>query len=364
MKVATTIFLLIIFSSFGQTVKELNDEAFKAYETNSSNAIQLADSFYNATLKDTLSVFHINSLTLLGIHSKNKGHLVTSINYYLKALNTSQKVKDNGRESAILNNLGSIYQLQKNYPKALEYFSKSLEIEEGLKNPLQKSIRYFNVAEIYRQIDSLELAISNYNNSLLLEKKQNNIEGELYAKVGLAQVYLKMNRLQDVKIALEEIDPIINQSSSELKINYLILKGRYFNQTGLYQESVQQLKKAIEIAKRDQYNSLLVECYEIIADAYEKSGDLMNANYYLKAFIKINKQLSDVQIKNQLEDLLHQNELKQKEMEIAMVKEERDLVAKNIEVEKSLSAYQLRVILLILLSIITLVVLLIVRLRR
>lgn len=361
---ATIFFVLFVFFSNSQSIKELNDAAFKAYEENDANAVALADSFFNSSLSDTLSVFHINSLTLLGIHSKNQGHLVTSINYYLKALNAAQQTNDKGRESAILNNLGSIYQLQSNYHKALEYFKKSLELEVELDNPLQKSIRYFNVAEIYRQVDSLELAISNYNQSLILEKKQQNIEGEIYAKVGLAQVYLKMKRFQDVLIAIEEIDPFIGQCSSELKINYLILKGKYYFENNELDNSINNLVQAISIAKRDQYNSLLLEGYELLAKAFEKEGEIEKSNQYLKEYIHLNKQLNDVQIKNQLEDLLHQNEIKKKEMEISMVKEERDLVAKNIEIEKELNTYQMRVILLILFSIITLVVLLIIRLRK
>ena len=48
-------------------------------------------------------------------------------------------------------------------------------------------------------------------------------------------------------------------------------------------------------------------------------------------------------VKNQLADLTHRNELRQKELEIELVQEERYLAEKNVKIEERIRNYESRI---------------------
>ena len=203
-------FALKLSYTYGQNseILRLDSLAFHALETNSPNVSLAANKLLESSNDTDLSIFAANAHTILGITNKNKGYYVTAINHYLKALNISEKIKDNGRRSACLNNIGAIYLLQDNFKEALNYFNQSLAIEKSLDQPIQKSIRFFNIGDVYNQTDSLELALSFYTNSLLIEKAENNKEGIVYANLGISEVYIKANQLTDAKNTLLKTEPL------------------------------------------------------------------------------------------------------------------------------------------------------------
>ena len=140
-------------------LRELDSIAFSALEENSSLTSVHANNLLAESELQEAFLYKINALTILGIINKEKGYYVTALNHYLNALNTAELNNDQPRVSACYNNIGQIYQLQKNYIKANSYYHLSLEIEDSLANPLQKSIRYYNIGEVFNELDSLDLAI-------------------------------------------------------------------------------------------------------------------------------------------------------------------------------------------------------------
>jgi tetratricopeptide (TPR) repeat protein len=223
--------LLISFNSLAQkaddeVLRTLDSIAFNAYETNSPDMLEKANRFLEATLKYDPSYFRVNAYTLLGIINKNRGFYVTSLDYYLKSYNEAQLIKDEGRQSACLNNIGAVYQLQRKYEQAINYYNQSLDIEKRLKNPLQVSIRYFNLGDCYKELDSLDLALNFFNNSLLIEKKYKNTEGIAYAKIGVADVYERYGNTTDANRILNELLPIIGKQTPDLQILFHLIKAK------------------------------------------------------------------------------------------------------------------------------------------
>ena len=139
LKNAVIFLFLFCYTSFytiSQSKKELDklDEiAFSAMENNDDDVIEKAQILLEKSKIHKSPIHEINAYTLLGIVNKNKGYYITSVNHYIKALSVAERIDDQGRVSACLSNIGSVYQLQENYVKALEYFQNSLEIEEKLK---------------------------------------------------------------------------------------------------------------------------------------------------------------------------------------------------------------------------------------
>ena len=89
-----------------------------------------------------------------------------------------------------------------------------------------------------------------------------------------------------------------------------------------------------------------------LIDVYRKQKDFQSLAFVYEAFIILTEELNSINIKNQLEDLTYQNELNKKEIEISMIKEERDLAKKNEKLKQDINVYSSRIIWFLVLAIV------------
>jgi hypothetical protein len=333
-----------IFDSIGQLptesdLKKLDSIAFTALENNASDILDKAQNLLEASEKVKPSFYRVNAYTIYGIVNKNRGFYVTSLDYYLKALNAAEQIKDIPRRSACLNNIGSVYQLQGKYKLAIDYFNESLELEKNLNNPLQKSIRYYNLGECYKDINNLDMALTYFNNSLLIEKKSKNNEGITYAQLGIADVYIRIKRLIDAEITLEETKKLLTENQIEENIIYHKLNGKLKMALSDLNGALNEFSTGERISKQFKIYTNITELLKLQIEILESQSNWQKASAKYKEYVQLNEQLNSVQIKNQLDDLNFRNELVKKQLEIELVQEERDLAKKNEQFEKDLRIY-------------------------
>lgn len=316
----------VLFSQ--RSIRELDALAFKALEEHSGKAEEYANQILKKSPGNDSSQFVINANTILGIVHKDKGFYLSSLNYYIKALNAAEKSKDEGRVSAALNNIGVIYQLQRNFETAIKYFSNSLTIEEKLNNPLQKSIRYYNLGDCYKELDSFEIALSYFNNSLLIEQNKKNTEGVIYAYLGISEIYLEIGQPQDAKRMLDKIQETLSPQFIEESILYYKLSGIYYFNKQDMSNALSSFLVAENISKKNQYPNHLLEIYKREIKVFENLKDWKQLSEKYKEFTSLNDRLSAIEIRNKMHDLTYSNELQKKQLEISMIQEERDFAEK------------------------------------
>jgi tetratricopeptide (TPR) repeat protein len=364
--------LTVLFFSFFSYAENADDAilrpldsiAFSAFESNSPDMLEKANDFLEATLKYDPSYYRVNAYTLLGIINKNRGFYITSLDYYLKSYNEALLIKDAGRQSACLNNIGAVYQLQKKYDQAISYYNQSLEIEKQLKNPLQISIRYYNLGDCFKELDSLDLALNFFNNSLLIEKKHNNTEGIAYAKIGVAEVYERYGNTTDAKRILKELDLIIHKLLPDLRILYHVIKAKISLNENNLAAVHEELRMAEELSKQNKIRTHLLEIFEMQIMHLEANGDWKEAALKYREYIRLNDEMNSLTVKNQLDDLTFQNQLTRKELEIQFVQEERDLAKKNQQFEKDLRILGQKIIGFVLVILIGTVIFIVFGIRR
>ena len=360
-------FMMLFFSGvlFGQQeLKQLDQEAFEALEKNDGSVFDKANTLLERSLKDKPSIYTINAYTILGIINKDKGYYTTSLDYYLKALNVSEKINDRPRTSACLNNIGSIYKIQGKHQKAIEYFNESLKLETDLNQPLQKSIRYYNIGECYKDLNSLDLALSFYNNSLIIEKKLGNVNGIIFAKLGIAEIYIKIKQFADAGLILSEVGKMLNNESVEERILWNLLMGKWNSAKGDDKAALGFIQQGLDLSRKFDNRIYLLEFLKEEIHFYEKQSNWMMASKKYKSFLKLNDELNSISIKNQLEDLTFNNEINKKELEIKYIKEQRDLAKKNGKMEKGIRVYQQKILLFFLVTLVLSVGLIIIGYRK
>lgn len=325
--------LFFFFFSLGYSIsqdnlKELNDIAFKALENHSSKTEEYANRILKLTKENDSSLFAINAYTILGIINKDKGYYISSLNYYLKALNGSEKRNDQGRVSAALNNIGVLYRLQGDLNMAISYFLKSLKIEENLKNPLQKSIRYYNIGDCYKELDSFDLALSYFSNSLIIEQKHKNQQGEIYAYLGIGEVYLEIGQITDGKKILDKIGLKLKSDFSEESILYNKLMGVYFFKINQFDQAITILQKTEALSLKNNFPIHLLEIYKIEINILEKQKNWEKVAFKYKEYTNLSEKLIAIEIRNKVNDLMYNNEIQKKEIEISKLEGEKNLAGR------------------------------------
>ena len=334
----TIVFWLFFLVSFGvssqSNLSKINDLAFESLENHSPKTIDYANDLLNLTKGNDTSVFAINAYTILGILNKDKGYYVSSLNYYLKALNAAEKKKDNARISAALNNIGVIYRLQGDLILAVKYFTESLKLEDKLKKPLQKSIRLYNIGDCYKEMDSFDLALSFFSNSLIIEQKNKKVQGEIYAFLGIAEVYNEIGQVVDAKRILDRINTKLDDNFIEQSILYNKLLGSYYFKINDLKKSLEVLWSAELLSEKHDLPIHLLEIYKIEIEILEKQKLWPQVAAKYKEYTKLSEKLIAIEIRNKVNDLMYSNDLNKKELEISLIEEERNF-AKRLNVYNS-----------------------------
>jgi tetratricopeptide (TPR) repeat protein len=343
-------FQLLLFVSYSagnaQTnIEKLDLDAFNALEKHSETAQHLATKIISVAKPTDSSKYLINANTILGIVNKDKGFYVSSLNFYLKALRFAEKADDKERVSASYNNIGVIYQLQRNFQTAIKYFRKSLDLEENFNYPLQKSIRYYNLGDCYKELDSFDLALSFFNNSLLIEQRYKKTEGVIYAYLGIAEVYLEIGQLEDAKRMLDKVKLKISETYIEECILYHKLLGVYYFKNSLFKESLLVLSLAEAISNKNNFPIHLLEIFKVEIDVLEnmKSWEYVSKKY--KQYSLLDNKLSAIAIKNKINDLTYNNEIQKKELEFSLIQEERDFAEKLSKYNKKIAFFLIALLL-------------------
>lgn len=338
-------FLFINGGIFSQNdIAQLDSMAFVALESHSPKTEELAKQILLKTKEDYRSKHTINAYTILGIINKDKGYYVSSLNYYLKALNAAEKKKDEGRISSSLNNIGIIYQLQRNFQSAITYFSNSLKLEEKFNNPLQKSIRYYNIGDCYKELDSFDLALSYFNNSLLIEQKHKNSEGIIYAYLGIAEVYLEIDQADNAKMILDKIKVNLKDTYIEGSIFYHKLLGTYYYKKNNMNEALSIFQLAQTISEKRNFPIHLVEIFKYQISVYEKLNDVQSLAKKYKELTTLNDKLGAIEIRNKIHDLTYSNEIQKKDREIALIEGERNFAEKLNVYNKKITGFLILVV--------------------
>ena len=320
----------LLFSSFLVAFSQsnslnYNNLAFESLENHSPKAIDYANKLLKSANGNDTSVYVINAYTILGILNKDKGYYISSLNYYLKALDGAEKRNDQARISTALSNIGVLYRLQGNLNLAISYFSKSLKIEEKLKDDLQKSIRYYNIGDCYKELDNFDLALTYFIKSLLIEQKNKNVEGEIYANLGISEVYLEVGQIEDAKKILDRIKVRLKDEFSEVSILYYKLMGIHFFKSNRLDEALLTLKKSEELSKKNDFPIHLLEIYRVEISILERQENWKSVSDKYREYNELSEKLVAIEVRNKVDDMMYSNDIHKKELQISSLQGEKKI---------------------------------------
>jgi tetratricopeptide (TPR) repeat protein len=146
-----------------------------------SDALSIAQNYFNtagnADEKRSAKMEIAQSLGSLGLVYSEQSDYPKSLDYYFRALNIAEELKDHRRISSWYGNVGLVYMEQSNYDKALEYFFNALNIAEkyGYKKLIANTLG--NIGIIYDEKHDYRKALEYYTKALELDEKMENKNG-------------------------------------------------------------------------------------------------------------------------------------------------------------------------------------------
>jgi signal transduction histidine kinase len=202
-----------------------------------------------------------------------------SIEYNLKGLKIMENEKDKFRQLVLVENLGTIYQNQKNIPKTKEFLNKALNIYKEIGNKAGEANTLQKLAEIALNQENYIEAKKLYTQSLTIAQK-------FKAQALMAE---NLNGLA--------------------RVNYLLKD---------YESSSSQYRTAIEISKTAGLNIELDEAYQGLALLYKSLNDQNKSKAFEALSNEIKDSIYNDSILRKTSDLqlLYESEKKQAEIEI------------------------------------------------
>lgn len=325
-------------------INRLNDHAWELLRKFPDSTDLIArDAILRSVQADSFTKGLINAHVILGALNKDRGFFGSSVEHYMQALPLAEKAGDFLRVSGCLNNLGSVYQAQGNYSKALATFQQSLEIEKANNaDKAQISIRLYNIGESFLKLDSLDEAYAYYYQSLLLESELNSQEGIFYARLGIGQVD---TRKQNFGKAEEELMKAL-QIGQALENGFGVCEteialGNLELQKRKPSSALKWLEPALQKTQAQGYRSLEIEATTLIAEAFEEAGNYDQAIQFHKRAFELKELLNSSEVNSRIAEFQMKYELEKKEQVLALALKENELNESEVKYQTKLKNYLL-----------------------
>ncbi len=277
-----------------------------------------------------------NYVSLGRLHDMKKQHS-DALEYFLKALNLSEKNDYFNDREVIYSNLGISNYGMGNYDNALKYFQQAIEIEKkiGLKRRL--AFDYNNVSLLYKKINDYDKALFYAEKSLVMEE-------ELGDQYGLAR---SLNNIAVLNLDFEKYDLAKKYLDRSLEINQKLedkegITQNYMNlgiissKKGDKKEAEKYFQKSLMLAEEYDLIKNISDSYKNLIIIYEDLEDFASAFTFQKKLLALKDSLNALDNEKTFHDLQLKYETKEKEKENQLLKKENEFKTNQISKQKFL----------------------------
>ena len=346
--------LIVVFLLFSSVCRAQNTDSLERLafnETDDGKKIQLYYALGDAFVKSNLdsSIYFLEQAIIvsrkLGIDSleaqsysrTGRIYILAGISdrgleYLFESLRLFEKLGDNRKRIAVLNNIAAIHYRNNDLDKALSQFLDIEKIVEQNKSSLGNF--YFiilgnlqnNIGIIYENRKNFDKALEVYMKGLMMSQKANDYSamGNLYTNIGKAyqlkkEYSLALTNLEEAfRIRSEQDDQYgVSRSLGHLGTLYLEL--------GDYKKAQEFLERGLAGAKEIRSLDTQTSTAEILYEVYEKQGDYKKAFEMLRFQKMINDSLKNDRVAKKLVEAEMKYEIEKKQREEALARERREL---------------------------------------
>lgn len=236
-------------------VIRLNNEAFNLRLINPEKTVEIADSALKIAHKINYMPGVAEAHRVAGIGYGYSINTKLSIKNYIEALKYFRQLQDAIKVAKIYNNIGNLYTKVHDQITALSYFKKALALSENIQDKDLKTSLYLNIATVHQRLKEYDTALMYFDKSFqLLKNKKDTLHTLLYLQ-NTGVVYYELNQLDEAKT---------------------------------------RLLKAIDGAKKHEYNQIITGCLLTLSKVYMKTQDFESADWSIKEGLKYSRIQKDI----------------------------------------------------------------------
>ncbi|SEI99313.1 Signal transduction histidine kinase [Dyadobacter sp. SG02] len=259
-----------------------------------------------------------------------------AIRYYLLGLKEAEKQGDKYLMANANDNVGSIYLIQKNYPKALLYSTRALKLREQLeKSDIYNTSREVgnslnSLGSIYYQMKDTATSRTYFGKAVLMHERAGNVEGlaKAYGSLAVLEKHnynTKLIYARKSEKLWNEVNPAHIEAANNLGnigSTYLEMYKSNFLPEGisdkswLLKEAERYLRKAIKVSEENGDISYKSHFTGTLAEVQEQSGDFRNAYYNFRTYKQVEDSLYSQEEKNKIAGLEGEREIALRDKQI------------------------------------------------
>lgn len=250
-----------------------------------------------------------NLYSNIGMIFRKQGDFDKALEYYRKGLEIR---KENGfmkNMASSYSSIGIIFLQKENLPLALENFQKSLKISEESGNQRKISENLMNIGLVYWNLGELDKALEYLHSSMDYFKEANNLRrlGVVYNNIGI--IYKDQNELDTALVYYSKGLEISERLKSEEDIaKNQINIGNIYKIKADFDNAMRNYTNALEYAERIGTNTDLASLYFDIGSLHNKFNRFSEARKWcMKAYAVSDEQGYLEEKRNSCECLLNAN---------------------------------------------------------
>lgn len=288
--------------------------ATKSYE----KAVQYGQIALEIALDKKYDWAEAAALYQIGYVEYNKSNFAEALDYYIKALKISERLKDKLTTATYTNAKGMIYLRIGNLEEALNAFNEALFLSQKMDDKNLEATSLNNIGNVFFTKKDYEKALHYYEQALQRRQRTNDLSGIAASTNNIGITLSRLEKYQEAILFLEravEISKKIqNYSNLSASLDNL---GDIYTTLQQYDKATTHLQKAFHYAKISNNKNRILESYQSLAHYHEKTQQLDSAIFYYQKFIQLrdqiyneekSKQIAEMQAKYQLNKQTIENE--------------------------------------------------------
>jgi two-component sensor histidine kinase len=230
----------------------------------------------------------------MGFFLLETGSIDEAIEHFRKSIRLSNLINNALEEDIGYQNLGMSFEKRKQYDSALVAYKKAYDIGENIADNYNKIINRYNMANIL------------------------NLQGQTQQAIPF--VYASLQLADSIQI------PMLSAASRQLLANLKLQEGNTNEGLAILQKM--ENGDPYKLGLKDK-----AEMYELLAQTYEKTGDMPNAFSSLEMMKLLNDSLLSMETRKRINEIEIQYQTEKRKQQIALLQAENNLNALELKRE-------------------------------
>ncbi len=210
------------------------------------------------------------------------GNYPRALELNIQKLQIEEKRNKPRNLASVLMNIGVVYVLQEEYPKALEYYRKADSVIRANNVEDMKYYINLNIGDIFNRLDISDSAFSYFTTSLDLARKMN--DGDLVgtSMTGLGHTYLKQGDFAASALNYRTgIGLLIAANDDEILCEAMLGLANLFEKTDQRDSASFYANASRQIAKKAGFLTKELEAAEFLTQHFQKERSIDSAFMYV-----------------------------------------------------------------------------------